>query len=40
MRPLLGLSLSYDPVTSRGGVNKDGNKKGEGTPFIIQLPVN
>jgi len=35
----LGLSLSYDIVKAHGGKIKVGTKEGEGTEFIIQLPV-
>ncbi len=35
----LGLSLSYDIVKSHGGELKVETKEGEGTIFIIQLPV-
>jgi len=35
----LGLSLSYDIVKAHGGEIKVGTKEGEGTAFIIQLPV-
>jgi len=36
----LGLSLSYDIVKAHGGELKVETKVGEGTEFIIQLPVN
>ena len=36
----LGLSLSYDIVRAHGGELKVETKEGEGTEFIIQLPVN
>ena len=36
----LGLSLSYDIVKSHGGEIKVETKEGEGSEFIIQLPVN
>ncbi len=36
----LGLSLSYDIVKAHGGELKVETKEGEGTTFIIQLPVN
>jgi signal transduction histidine kinase len=36
----LGLSLSYDIVKAHGGELKVDTKEGEGTEFIIQLPVN
>jgi signal transduction histidine kinase len=35
----LGLSLSYDIIKSHGGEIKVETKEGEGTEFIIQLPV-
>ena len=35
----LGLSLSYDIVKAHGGELKVETKEGEGTTFIIQLPV-
>ncbi len=35
----LGLSLSYDIVKAHGGEIKVESKEGEGTEFIIQLPV-
>ncbi len=35
----LGLSLSYDIVKAHGGEIKAESKEGEGTVFIIQLPV-
>jgi signal transduction histidine kinase len=35
----LGLSLSYDIVKAHGGDIKVNSKDGEGTEFIIQLPV-
>ena len=35
----LGLSLSYDIVKAHGGEIKVETKEGEGTTFIIQLPV-
>ena len=35
----LGLSLSYDIVKAHGGEIKVQTKEGEGTEFIIQLPV-
>jgi signal transduction histidine kinase len=35
----LGLSLSYDTVKTHGGEIKVNAKDGEGTEFIIQLPV-
>ena len=39
MGPLLGLSLSYDIVKAHGGEIKVETKEGEGSEFIIQLPV-
>ncbi len=36
----LGLSLSYDIVKAHGGELKVETKEGEGTEFIIQLPVS
>ena len=36
----LGLSLSYDIVKAHGGEIKVENKEGEGSEFIIQLPIN
>lgn len=35
----LGLSLSYDIIKAQGGEIKVETKEGEGTTFIIQLPV-
>ena len=35
----LGLSLSYDMVKAHGGDIKVNSKDGEGTEFIIQLPI-
>ena len=35
----LGLSLSYDIVKAHGGEIKVETKEGEGTTFIIQLPM-
>ena len=35
----LGLSLSYDIVKTHGGEIKVESKEGEGTAFIIQLPI-
>jgi signal transduction histidine kinase len=35
----LGLSLSYDIVKAHGGELKVETKEGEGTEFVIQLPV-
>jgi signal transduction histidine kinase len=35
----LGLSLSYDTVRSHGGLLKVESKEGEGSAFIIDLPV-
>ena len=36
----LGLSLSYDIVKAHGGELKVETKEGEGSEFIIQLPIN
>jgi signal transduction histidine kinase len=36
----LGLSLSYDIVKAHGGELKVETKEGEGTVFIIQLPIS
>ena len=36
----LGLSLSYDIIKAHRGEIKVETKEGEGTVFIIQLPVN
>jgi len=36
----LGLSLSYDIVKAHGGELKVETKEGEGSNFIIQLPIN
>ena len=35
----LGLSLSYDIVKAHGGEIKVESREGEGTEFIIQLPI-
>ena len=35
----LGLGLSYDIIKAHGGEIKVETKEGEGTEFIIQLPV-
>ena len=35
----LGLSLSYDIVKAHGGELKVETKEGEGSGFVIQLPV-
>jgi two-component system NtrC family sensor kinase len=35
----LGLSLAYDIVKAHGGEIKVETKEGEGSTFIIQLPV-
>ena len=35
----LGLSLAYDIVKAHGGELKVETKEGEGSEFIIQLPV-
>jgi len=34
------LSLSYDIIKAHGGEIKVESKEGEGTVFIIQLPIN
>ena len=36
----LGLSLSYDIIKAHGGEITVGTKKGEGTEFIVQLPLH
>ena len=36
----LGLSLSYDIIKAHGGEIKVESKEGEGTEFIVQLPLN
>ncbi len=36
----LGLSLSYDIIKAHGGELKVETKEGEGTEFIVQLPLN
>ena len=36
----LGLSLSYDIVKAHGGELKVETKEGEGSTFIIHLPIN
>ena len=36
----LGLSLAYDIVKAHGGELKVETKEGEGSTFIIQLPIN
>jgi two-component system, NtrC family, sensor kinase len=36
----LGLSLSYDIIKAHGGEIKVESKEGEGSKFIIQLPIN
>jgi signal transduction histidine kinase len=36
----LGLSLSYDVVKAHGGELKIETNEGEGTEFIVQLPIN
>ena len=36
----LGLSLSYDIIKAHGGEIKVETKEGEGSAFIIQLPIN
>ena len=35
----MGLSLSYDIIKAHGGEIKVETKEGEGSEFIIQLPV-
>ena len=35
----LGLSLSYDIIKAHGGEIKVESKEGEGSEFVIQLPV-
>ena len=35
----LGLSLSYDIIKAHGGEIKVDSRQGEGSEFIIQLPV-
>jgi len=35
----LGLSLSYDIIKAHVGEIKVGTKEGEGSEFVIQLPV-
>jgi signal transduction histidine kinase len=35
----LGLSLSYDIVKAHGGELKVETKEGEGSEFIIQIPI-
>ena len=37
---VLGLSLSYDIVKAHGGEIKVESKEGEGSEFIIQIPIN
>ena len=39
MGTLLGFSLSYDIVKAHGGEIKVETKEGEGSEFIIQLPI-
>jgi signal transduction histidine kinase len=36
----LGLSLAYDIVKAHGGEIRLETKEGEGTEFIVQLPVS
>ena len=36
----LGLSLSYDIVKAHGGEIRVDSKEGEGSGFLIQLPIN
>jgi signal transduction histidine kinase len=35
----LGLSLSYDIVKAHGGEIKVETKEGEGSEFIVQIPI-
>jgi signal transduction histidine kinase len=35
----LGLSMSYDIIKAHGGEIKVQNKEGEGSEFIVQLPI-
>jgi len=35
----LGLSLSYDIIKAHGGEIKVGTKEGEGSEFVIHLPL-
>ena len=35
----LGLSLSYDIIKAHGGETKVETKEGEGSEFVIQLPI-
>jgi signal transduction histidine kinase len=35
----LGLSLSYDIIKAHGGEIKVETKEGEGSEFIVQLPI-
>jgi two-component system, NtrC family, sensor kinase len=35
----LGLSLSYDIIKAHGGEIKVESKEGEGTEFVVQLPM-
>jgi signal transduction histidine kinase len=35
----LGLSLAYDIIKAHGGEIKVGTKEGEGSEFVIQLPI-
>jgi signal transduction histidine kinase len=35
----LGLSLAYDIIKAHGGTLKVETKEGEGSEFIVQLPV-
>ena len=35
----LGLSLSYDIIKAHGGEIKAISKEGEGSEFVVQLPV-
>ena len=36
----LGLSLSYDIINAHGGELKAESKEGEGSEFILELPIN
>ena len=35
----LGLSLTYDIIKAHGGEIKVNTKEGEGSEFVIQLPI-
>jgi len=39
MGTLLGLRLSYDIIKAHGGEIKVETKEGQGSEFIIQLPI-